>query len=146
MNSDKTKAAAKISVPLIVIGVLLCFFPAIFGHFDTDTAEKTTAARQQKTTVAAEQKQEKHYTFRTKKSLNEHFKKHGADTYCKSAEEYLEKANAVINNPNALTKNEAEDGDKVFYIEETDEIVFLSTDGYIRTYFICSGKAYFDRQ
>jgi hypothetical protein len=64
----------------------------------------------------------------------------------KNEAEYLAGANAVINNPSALHKLEAEDNDHVYYIESTNEIVFLSQDGFIRTYFICSGKAYFDRQ
>ena len=41
----------------------------------------------------------------------------------------------------------AEDGDGVYYIEDTNEFVILSTDGYIRTYFRPSGgKKYFDKQ
>ena len=64
-----------------------------------------------------------------------------------SPEEYLAAANAVIANPEALTKTEAEDGDTVYYVESTNEFVVLSTDGYIRTYFLPdSGKRYFDRQ
>ncbi len=56
-------------------------------------------------------------------------------------------ASAVITNSNALHKKEAEDGDDVYYIEETNEFVVVSTDGYIRTYFNpSSGKDYFDRQ
>ena len=35
----------------------------------------------------------------------------------------------------------------VFYVEATNEFVVLSTDGYIRTYFLPDGgKRYFDRQ
>ncbi|MCR4563285.1 MAG: hypothetical protein K5755_01455 [Clostridiales bacterium] len=145
MSENKKKNAAAISLPLIIVGVLLCFFPAIFGHTDTDTKTTEKAA---KTTVSTEQAQTAQYTFKTKEKLKDHFKKHGTDTYCKTAEEYLQKANDVINNPNALTKVESDegDGDRVFYIEETNEIVFLSTDNYIRTYFICSGKDYFDKQ
>ena len=86
------------------------------------------------------------YTFRTQKQFTGHFEKHGEEVGCKSEEEYLAAANAVINNPKALHKLEAEDNDHIYYIEDTNEIVFLSQDGYIRTYFICSGKAYFDRQ
>lgn len=56
----------------------------------------------------------------------------------------MRKANDVINNPDVLQKTEAEDGDKVFFLADTDEIVFLSTDGYIRTYFIAD-YAYFQR-
>ena len=88
----------------------------------------------------------KTYTFRKPQYLTEHFEKHGEEVGCKSEEEYLAAANAVINNPKALHKLEAEDNDHIYYIEDTNEIVFLSQDGYIRTYFICSGKAYFDRQ
>ncbi len=146
MSKNRKNNATKISLPLIVIGVAMCFYVAIFGRGDADTATKNTASSNQQKTTVTELQQARQYSFRTEKSLKDHFKKHGADTYCKSAEEYLEKANAVINNPNALYKTEAEDGDSIFYIEETDEIVFLSTDGYIRTYFICSGKDYFDRQ
>ena len=50
-------------------------------------------------------------------------------------EEYAEGANKVINNKNSLHKTEAEDGDDVYYLEETNEFVIVSTDGYIRTYF-----------
>lgn len=85
-------------------------------------------------------------TFRKHSYLTQHFEKHGSEVDCDSEEEYLEKANAVIDNPNALTKTEAEDGDLIYYIEATNEIVFVSTDGYIRTYFKCKNKAYFDRQ
>ena len=64
-----------------------------------------------------------------------------------SAEAYLAAANAVIANPEALTKTEKEDDDMVYYVERTNEFVVLSTDGYIRTYFCPdSGKGYFDRQ
>ena len=94
-------------------------------------------------TVTAKQKG---YTFRYPSYLTEHFEKHGAEMGYKTEAEYLAGANAVINNPNALHKLEAEDNDHVYYIEATNEIVFLSQDGYIRTYFICSGKDYYDRQ
>lgn len=147
--SNKNETAKKMSIPMIIVGVLMCIAVAVFGGGnDTDevnTTSKQTTAKQTATEAVTEKKAD-YYYFRNEKSLKEHFKKHGADTYCKTAEEYLQKANDVINNPKALYKTEAEDGDSVYYIEKTDEIVFVSTDGYIRTYFICSGKAYFDRQ
>ena len=90
--------------------------------------------------------EEKTYTFRKPSNLTQHFEKHGEEMGYKTEEEYLAGANAVINNPNALHKLEAEDNDHIYFIEATNEIVFLSQDGYIRTYFICSGKDYFDRQ
>ena len=52
-----------------------------------------------------------------------------------------------MNNPNALHKLEKEDGDDVYYLEETNEFVIVSQDGYIRTYFLPSaGKKYYDKQ
>ena len=87
------------------------------------------------------------YTFRKDSYLEEHFEKHGQEFPYATAEDYLIGANLVIENPDALTKTEAEDGDMIYYVEETNEIVFLSTDGYIRSYFKPSaGIAYFNRQ
>ena len=91
------------------------------------------------------------YTFRNDKLLNQHFEKHGSefdgDFNYRTAKEYEQGASDVINDPDALFKYEAEDGDGVYYIEETNEFVILSKDGYIRTYFRPNGgKSYFDRQ
>ncbi len=91
------------------------------------------------------------YHFRNQKLLNQHFEKHGSEFYddfgYQNAQEYEKGASDVINNPDALFKYEAEDGDGVYYIEQTNEFVILSTDGYIRTYFRPSGRIdYFNRQ
>lgn len=86
------------------------------------------------------------YTFRYDSYLEEHYEKHGIEMGFSSKEEYLKAANDVINNPASLHKLEAEDNDHVYYLEETNEIVFVSQDGYIRTYFHPSGKEYFERQ
>lgn len=91
------------------------------------------------------------YYFRSEKLLNQHFAKHGGEFGeefgYETAEDYELGASDVINDPDALFKLEAEDGDGVYYIEDTNEFVILSEDGYIRTYFRPSaGKAYFDRQ
>ena len=40
-----------------------------------------------------------------------------------------------VKNSAALHKTEAEDGDGVYYLESTNELVIVSTDGYIRTFF-----------
>ena len=64
-----------------------------------------------------------------------------------SKEEYQQAASDVANNPEALHKLEKEDGDDVYYLEETNEFVVISTDGFIRTYFCPdSGKKYYDKQ
>lgn len=87
------------------------------------------------------------YYFRTDKLFSEHFRKHGHEFNYETEAEYLDGANAVINDPDSLQKNESEDGDRVFYLERTGGIVFVSGDGFIRTYFKPdSGKAYFDKQ
>lgn len=87
------------------------------------------------------------YTFRNQDLLESHYQKHGVDMGFSSAEEYEEAACAVINNPDALHKLEAEDGDDVYYVEATNEFVILSTDGYIRTYFYPdAGIDYYNRQ
>ena len=87
------------------------------------------------------------YRFRNSKYLNQHYEKHGIEMGFDSPESYEAAASAVVNNPDALHKIEAEDGDDVYYVEDTNEFVVLSTDGFIRTYFLPGGgKAYFDRQ
>ena len=64
-----------------------------------------------------------------------------------SMEAYEAAASAVVYHPDVLTKTEAEDGDYVYYVEETNEFVIISPDGYIRTYFNPSaGIEYFNRQ
>ena len=87
------------------------------------------------------------YDFRYDDMLQQHYEKHGIEMGFASPEEYLAAANAVIANPDALTKTEKEDGDTVYYVEDTNEFVVLSTDGYIRTYFCPDdGINYFNRQ
>ena len=97
--------------------------------------------------VITEEENYVEYKFRSDKYLNQHYEKHGIDMGFASAKEYEEAASSVINNPDALFKIEAEDGDGVYYLEDTNEFVILSKDGYIRTYFLPdAGKSYFDRQ
>lgn len=86
-------------------------------------------------------------TFRNENLLESHYEKHGKDMGFVSSEEYEMAASDVVNNPESLHKTEKEDGDDVYYKEDTNEFVVVSTDGYIRTYFNPdSGKKYFDRQ
>ena len=97
--------------------------------------------------IEAEKIEEVTYHFRNNNLLEQHFEKHGKEMGFESKEAYEKAASDVINNPKALFKTEAEDGDYVYYVEETNEFVVLSLDGYIRTYFLpSSGKKYFDRQ
>lgn len=84
-------------------------------------------------------------TFRNEERLQEHYEKHGIDMGFASAEDYLAAANAVVANPNALHKTESDDGDDVYYLEDTEEFVVVSKKGYIRTYYLAN-KDYYNRQ
>ncbi len=85
--------------------------------------------------------------FRNEHLLEEHYEKHGKAMGYTNAEEYEKGAQAVISNSDALTKSEQEDGDQVYYLESSNEIVFVSEDGIIRTYFNPEdGIDYYNRQ
>ncbi len=87
------------------------------------------------------------YYFRNDDLLEQHYEKHGMEMGFESMEAYEEAACAVIYHPDVLTKTEKEDGDYVYYIEESNEFVVISQDGYIRTYFHPSaGIDYYNRQ
>ena len=127
----------------VTLALMLALIGAMTGCGGQDAAEEQTQAQ----TTAMQEQAQADYTFRYDDLLESHYEKHGIEMGFASPEEYLAAANAVIANPDALTKTEAEDGDMVYYVEETNEFVVVSTDGYIRTYFCPdSGKRYFDKQ
>lgn len=87
------------------------------------------------------------YEFRSEKLWLDHFEKHGEEMGFDTAEEYLDAANDVIDDPDVLHKTEKEDGDDIYYLEDSNEFVVVSTDGYLRTYFEPSaGMDYYERQ
>ena len=87
------------------------------------------------------------YRFRNRNLLDQHYEKHGREMGFASAADYEKAAAAVVNNPAALHKIEKEDGDDVYYVESTNEFVIVSTDGYIRTYFLPDrGIDYYNKQ
>ncbi len=164
-KQSNAKAASRALIILLIIAAIVLLL--VFGCSHKDAAQndeattQTTEQAAETTTQAAEtmtqateteaqtttQAPQAEYTFRYSDRLKEHYRKHGIEMGFSSPEEYLAAANAVIANPEALTKREKEDGDYLFYVEWTNEFVVLSTDGYIRTYFCPdSGKRYFDRQ
>lgn len=165
LSKSKPNIAAPIIVALIVlilIGSLLA--GKLMHHVDVsdsvpsyeltsqivtyspEALETTTTTTEATTSVTTTKPHASSYSFRNADRLNEHFNKHGDETGSSSKEEYLQKANAVVSNPNSLSKTEQSenDGDTVYFLESTGELVILSKDGYIRTYFIAD-KAYFDR-
>ena len=114
-----------------------------------ETQDESPAIRPTETNApkGASEKAEKEYRFRSKKLKTQHYEKHGIEMGFKSADEYEAAASKVPNHPDVLHKTEKEDGDDVYYLEETNEFVVISKDGYIRTYFLPSaGKKYYDRQ
>lgn len=86
------------------------------------------------------------YTFANDNLRAEHFQKHGIEMGFQNAADYEKAAERVIVNKEALHKKEAEDGDDVYYLEKTNELVIVSVYGFIRTYFCPNdGRAYYDR-
>ncbi|MBQ9927283.1 MAG: hypothetical protein IJO65_04845 [Lachnospiraceae bacterium] len=141
MNNTFKKLKAK--YPLAAL--ILCIVACLLGKPILDESAEQTTNAEAVTVEITETITE--YTFRSEDQFISHYEKHGIEMGFASAEEYLEAANRVISSPDALYKREAEDNDHVYYLEETNEFVVLSEDGYIRTYFLPSaGIDYFNRQ
>lgn len=89
------------------------------------------------------------YDFRSDELLHSHYEKHkdefGGNL---TIDEYFRKANYLVNqvSSSVITKTE-KDGDALFFDTLTGEFGVLSTDGYIRTYFIPEdGIDYYNRK
>lgn len=88
------------------------------------------------------------YQFRNQYLLESHYEKHKDEFGDITMDEYLDGANDLINqvSDSVLSKLE-DDGDYLFYNTDTMEFGVLSSDGYIRTYFIPEdGIKYFNRK
>ena len=97
--------------------------------------------------VQEDENWEPSYRFRSSSLLKSHYEKHGEEMGFESARAYEEAASRVVENENSLQKVEDEDGDRVYYLESSNEFVIVSTDGYIRTYFYPEdGLDYYNRQ
>ena len=117
------------------------------ANANANTASTASNAANASSNSSSSTQATSHLTFRSYSLMKSHYEKHGIDMGFSSMEDYLAAANAVVANPDCLHKTEAEDGDDIYYLEATNEIVFVSTDGYIRTYFCPdSGKKYYDKQ
>lgn len=126
----------KIKPILSVIAIVLLAVGYLFYNNDAPIGEE-------KTTEATRAE----IRFRNDKLLEEHYEKHGVSMGFDTAEDYEQAACYVVTNKSALHKTESEDGDDVYYLEDTNEFVIVSTDGYIRTYFMPEdGIDYFKRQ
>ncbi|MBQ3933357.1 MAG: hypothetical protein II653_06355 [Lachnospiraceae bacterium] len=130
------------SLVLITLIILISFVITNMGSNDNESNSSDTSSN-----IVSDDGSGQSYHFRNDNLLNQHFQKHGNEFSYDTKEEYEAGASAVINNPKALHKTESKDGDDVYYVEDTNEFVVLSTDGYIRTYFKPSGgKSYYDRK
>jgi len=139
----------KLPVILAIIAILLVVFFGVqaLGGGDEPADPATPVVDPVTPESPGNEDEYVEYTFRNSKLLEEHFRKHGIEMGFATEEEYQKAASDVANNPDALHKLEKEDGDDVYYLEETNEFVVVSVDGFIRTYFCPdSGKKYFDKQ
>lgn len=137
------------AVICMVLGVLLKNGNQSSGITEAIQSSETLTVQKESVFEAVESLPEDYveYYFRNEDLLEQHFKKHGMEMGFESMEAYEAAASAVVYHPDVLTKTEAEDGDYVYYVEETNEFVIISPDGYIRTYFNPSaGIEYFNRQ
>lgn len=136
------------SLVLITLIILISFVITNMGSNDNESNSSDTSSKvESNVDNVGEESSGKSYYFRNDELLTQHFQKHGNEFSYDTKEEYEAGASAVINNPKALHKTESKDGDDIYYVEDTNEFVVLSTDGYIRTYFKPSGgKSYYDRK
>lgn len=140
----------------LVMILIIVVSVAFGGHFRNTGSDKNgTQENQQQSRVettspddsAGTDSGERTLVFRSEALWEEHFKKHGKEVGCATKQEYLAGANAVVANRKSLHKTEREDGDDVYFLEATGELVIVSTDGYIRTYFMPGdGISYYNRQ
>lgn len=132
----------KILISIVCI-ISILFLPSIYEKNDVENTEKNESNSVAEQNIGSQ--------FRSDKFLDQHYDKHvikQAEFGDISKEEYLSRAQNFVDNPpsSVLTKTE-EDGDTLFYNEDTNEFAVKSKDGYIRTYFKPSdGINYFNRQ
>lgn len=132
-----------------ILAAILLLLAGYFGWYENDQSQDNLFGQTEQVVQATQpsQAEQATLTFRSDALREEHYQKHGIEMGFASAKEYEKAAAAVVSDSRALHKLEREDGDDVYYIEETNEFVIVSTDGYIRTYFYPrDGIGYFERQ
>ena len=162
-NKNNSLLYGIVVVVIVVVSVFARLVGGSDSSSDNDTTSQTTEitvtekgteeitegknASEVTEEASTEIEDDRPLTFRNSYRLDEHYEKHGIEMGFASAAEYEAAAKKVVLNPDSLHKIEAEDGDDVYYLEETNEFVIVSTDGYIRTYFNPSGGIdYYNRQ
>ena len=136
--STNNKSKTFRNIIIVALLLLLSFIGKVF-NIDLDALNIGSVLQNQKADGVLE--------FRNDNLWEEHFLKHGGEFGYTTKEDYLEGANEVVTSASSKHKQEAEDGDDIYYDAENNEIVFVSKDGYIRTYFKPSdGIEYSNRQ
>ena len=148
-TTETAAASTEESLTPMETAVSSMAFPTVPTKVPKSTAEPTTIAE---TTAAVQTKdaQAAEHKFRNKNLLDQHYEKHGEEMGFPNAAAYQKAASDIINaadGQDILYKYKSDgSGDQCFYVEATKEFVVLSYDGFIRTYFICSGIKYYNRQ
>ena len=136
--NSKNKSKKFRNIIIVAVVLLLSFIGKVF-NINFDALNIVSVLQSQKADGVLE--------FRNDNLWEEHFLKHGGEFGYTTKEDYLEGANEVVTSASSKHKQEAEDGDDIYYDAENNEIVFVSKDGYIRTYFKPSdGIEYYNRQ
>lgn len=136
--NSKNKSKKFRNIIIVAVVLLLSFIGKAF-NINFDALNIGSVLQSQKADGVLE--------FRNDNLWEEHFLKHGGEFGYTTKEDYLEGANEVVTSASSKHKQEAEDGDDIYYDAENNEIVFVSKDGYIRTYFKPSdGIEYYNRQ
>lgn len=136
--NSKNKSKKFRNIIIVAVVLLLSFIGKVF-NINFDALNIGSVLQSQKAYGVLE--------FRNDNLWEEHFLKHGGEFGYTTKEDYLEGANEVVTSASSKHKQEAEDGDDIYYDAENNEIVFVSKDGYIRTYFKPSdGIEYYNRQ
>lgn len=136
--NSKNKSKKFRNIIIVAVVLLLSFIGKVF-NINFDALNIGSVLQSQKVDGVLE--------FRNDNLWEEHFLKHSGEFGYTTKEDYLEGANEVVTSASSKHKQEAEDGDDIYYDAENNEIVFVSKDGYIRTYFKPSdGIEYYNRQ
>ena len=136
--NSKNKSKKFRNIIIVAVVLLLSFIGKVF-NINFDALNIGSVLQSQKADGVLE--------FRNDNLWEEHFLKHGGEFGYTTKEDYLEGDNEVVTSASSKHKQEAEDGDDIYYDAENNEIVFVSKDGYIRTYFKPSdGIEYYNRQ
>ena len=129
-----------------ILAAIILLFAGYFGWYENDQSQDNLFGQAIQSSQAS-QSAKSTLTFRSDSLREEHFEKHGIEMGFTSAKEYEKAAAAVVSDSRALHKLEKEDGDDVYYLEETNDFVVVSPQGYLRTYFRPEdGIKYYRRQ